>query len=109
MTALDDETCSPQPMIERLAAAFARPGVAFDDLVQEGYVGLLNAMRRFGRNRVGERAQEWIRVAMLRFVERDDHQRHLQTLVDRSPPLDDQLGDAEDRCARLAELRAAFV
>jgi RNA polymerase primary sigma factor len=54
-------------LVRSLAAAYRRPDVAFDDLVQEGTVGLMRAVERFDHRRglrFSTYASWWIRRAL---------------------------------------------
>lgn len=117
-------TRAQRPMIEKFAAAFARPGIAIDDLVQEGYVGLLTAIQRFDlqrRNRLADYAQHWVRLQMVRFVVRaatrrsswslDDRRRRrwLEALSDPAPAADEQLANDQEWRAQAARLREALA
>lgn len=59
------------PLVRRVASQYRTPGADFDDLVQEGSVGLLKAIRKFEPSR-GYRfstfAHWWIRQSISRFV-----------------------------------------
>ncbi|MBI4276950.1 MAG: sigma-70 family RNA polymerase sigma factor, partial [Armatimonadetes bacterium] len=47
----DRLTCRHMPLVGHLARRFARPGVPLEDLVQVGYVGLINAVDHFDPDR----------------------------------------------------------
>jgi DNA-directed RNA polymerase specialized sigma24 family protein len=106
-SALARLTRAQRPFIEAWAAAFARSGAALDDLLQEGFVGLLIAIGRFDlrrRNRLAEYAAHWVRMCMARFARAarahqpisslDDPRvrRALCELADPTLPLDERLG-----------------
>jgi RNA polymerase primary sigma factor len=59
------------PLVRRIASQYKTPGADFDDLVQEGSVGLLRAIRKFEPSRgfrFSTHAHWWIRQAISRFV-----------------------------------------
>jgi RNA polymerase sigma-32 factor len=64
---------SHAPLVRRLARAYARHGVPQQDLVQEGLIGLLHAVRRFDpakEARLATYAAWWVRAAMQEHVVR---------------------------------------
>jgi RNA polymerase primary sigma factor len=59
------------PLARKIARNYHTPGADFDDLVQEGSVGLLRAIRKFDPSRglkFSTHAHWWIRQAISRFV-----------------------------------------
>lgn len=59
------------PLVRRVASQYKTPGADFEDLVQEGSVGLLRAIRKFEPKRgfrFSTYAHWWIRQALSRFV-----------------------------------------
>jgi len=101
----------------RLAMEFRNRGVPFEDLINEGCVGLLKAIRRFEPGhgaRFMTYAAFWIRKAMLdalasqpRVVHVPRYQRSLGKPIAREARLDDTLAFDDDRTLieRLADTR----
>lgn len=59
------------PLVKTVARKYRTPGADFDDLVQEGWMGLIKAIRRFDPERgfrFSTYAHWWIRQAISRFV-----------------------------------------
>jgi len=66
--ALGELLLAHRPMLEPMAALYARPGIAFEDLMQEGFAGLMRAAERFtlgGAARFGTYGKPWARKRML--------------------------------------------
>lgn len=58
-------------LVWKIARAFRRPDISPDDLVSEGVLGLLEAIRRFDlarENRFNTYAEWWIRARLVRFA-----------------------------------------
>jgi RNA polymerase primary sigma factor len=59
------------PLVKTVARKYRTPGADFEDLVQEGWLGLIKAIRRFDPERgfrFSTYAHWWIRQALSRFV-----------------------------------------
>lgn len=72
--ALDQLIAAHKPLVLKVAGRYRSERVAHADLVQEGFVGLMEAARRFdpARNvRFATYAQWWIRSAIQEFVSRN--------------------------------------
>jgi RNA polymerase sigma factor (sigma-70 family) len=62
------------PLVAKLARPFARAGLAYEDLVQEGMLGLMTAVDRFERDRglkLVTYAQYWVRAYLGASVARE--------------------------------------
>ncbi|MFO0670635.1 MAG: sigma-70 family RNA polymerase sigma factor [Polyangiaceae bacterium] len=62
---------SERPMVEHLAKRFQRHGAVYEDLVQEGMIGLLEGLKRFepGRGlRLSTYAAHWVRAMLFDYV-----------------------------------------
>lgn len=71
--ALDELVRSQRRLVEQIAWTFRAHGIAAEDLVQEGFVGLLEAIRRFDPARglrLSTYAQYWIRATLHELVYR---------------------------------------
>ncbi len=72
--ALSELTISHMRMVAKIAGKFRRYGLSFDDMMQEGAVGLIQAAARFDPTygvRFGSYAKQWVQASIYSFVVRN--------------------------------------
>lgn len=85
-------------LITKLAHIYRQPGIEVDDLIQEGYLGLLEAKKRFSPEKGAQfttYAVWWIKKYMKLFLVKEfKHQklpRHIKANIDTIPLEDNEL------------------
>lgn len=83
-----------RPLVLSVARAYRTPGVSLDDLIQEGQLGLVQAIHRFDSTvgtRLGTYARWWITAYISNFARRN------RSVISSGLPSPPRGGTAEDR------------
>ena len=100
----DALACAYLPLVKRIAVEYLKYVAAWDDLVSEGFIGLMKAVRRYDPDRgarLGTYARKWIEAALREFTLRQ------VTMVDpNAPDMDD---DIKKRRVRMKSLSVPAV
>jgi RNA polymerase sigma factor (sigma-70 family) len=89
-----------QGLVHTIARRYTVPGVSFDDLVQEGLIGLYEAEQRYDPDRkvkFATYASFWVKKRILAFLSRErQHQSRLRVTDEPAEEMPDMHGEADD-------------